>query len=62
MQPGDQVQLKSGGPLMTVESVDSGKVCCIWFHSTSQPQTRTFSAATLKLIDVDDPDSGLDVI
>lgn len=32
---GDQVQLKSGGPVMTVERVDDSNVICIWFQGKS---------------------------
>lgn len=57
MQPGDQVQLKSGGPIMTVESVSGVNVACIWFDTTSQPQTRMFVAATLEPFTDDPSDS-----
>lgn len=34
--PGDPVRLKSGGPLMTVLSIDSiGAVSCMWSNSNS---------------------------
>jgi uncharacterized protein YodC (DUF2158 family) len=36
--PGDQVILKSGGPVMTVETVDGGIVTCIWFDGKSPSQ------------------------
>jgi uncharacterized protein YodC (DUF2158 family) len=36
--PGDQVQLKSGGPVMTVESAANGSVNCIWFEGKPQAQ------------------------
>lgn len=29
-KPGDQVQIKSGGPAMTVESVEDEEVYCVW--------------------------------
>ncbi len=34
---GDIVQLKSGGPRMTVESIESaGAAFCVWFDETPQ--------------------------
>jgi|TARA_Y100001001_G_scaffold161935_2_gene187395 uncharacterized protein YodC (DUF2158 family) len=33
---GDVVQLKSGGPRMTVEAVSDGTVSCIWFEQSHQ--------------------------
>ena len=36
--PGDQVMLKSGGPVMTVESVAGGTVTCMWFEGKSPSQ------------------------
>jgi uncharacterized protein YodC (DUF2158 family) len=49
-KPGDVVELKSGGPKMTVEEVDeeAGGVFCTWFDEGNQPQQRNFIAATLK--------------
>ena len=32
--PGDVVELKSGGPLLTVVSATAEKVSCIWFEET----------------------------
>lgn len=33
---GDVVQLKSGGPLMTVSYADSNKVLCLWFNRSGE--------------------------
>jgi uncharacterized protein YodC (DUF2158 family) len=33
---GDVVQLKSGGPLMTVLEIDGNKVQCRWFDKTDE--------------------------
>lgn len=47
---GDTVQLKSGGPSMTISSVseqDPGKYYCIWFKGASR-ETSNFPEETLK--------------
>lgn len=31
-KPGDVVQLKSGGPIMTVADVSGGSILCIWIE------------------------------
>lgn len=47
-KPGDIVQMKSGGPGMTVAGEDElGLIICEWFVGTS-PQSKTFNAAVLK--------------
>jgi len=43
---GETVQLKSGGPRMTVESVEGTNVTCVWFHEQTA-KYGTFPAATL---------------
>jgi uncharacterized protein YodC (DUF2158 family) len=40
-QIGDTVQLKSGGPLMTVDNIDVGEephvmITCLWFEKTDR--------------------------
>jgi len=43
-EPGDQVQLKSGGPIMTIERIGKDQktqeevVFCIWFHNEGKRQ------------------------
>ncbi len=43
-QPGDEVQLKSGGPVMTVERIGKDPrtqedvVFCVWFHTEGKKQ------------------------
>jgi uncharacterized protein YodC (DUF2158 family) len=39
---GDTVQLKSGGPIMTVDSVDYRGVNCIWFVNETTPSLREY--------------------
>jgi uncharacterized protein YodC (DUF2158 family) len=43
---GERVQLKSGGPLMTVEGYEDGYVVCVWFEGTKQKRA-TFKEGTL---------------
>ncbi len=46
---GEVVQLKSGGPKMTVSSSgnDSDSVECTWFDDDNKPQYFTFPASAL---------------
>ena len=45
---GDMVQLKSGGPVMTVEWVDrDGGAQCVWFDTGGKHQSQYFVLATL---------------
>lgn len=46
MVPGDVVQLKSGGPKMTVKSTAEGHAWCEWFDGSS-PMLRKFAMVTL---------------
>ena len=47
-KPGDVVRVKSGGPLMTVGSINkAGKVICEWFDRTGKPQRALLSPGTL---------------
>lgn len=57
---GDVVQLKSGGPLMTVESTGpdtSGRerVLCVWFDSKESQQKNSFAVESLEKIDDNEP-------
>ena len=53
---GDVVQLKSGGPHMTVSTIDNYAeymgATCIWFKSTEK-QSATFPLDTLAKVDTD---------
>lgn len=51
---GDAVQLKSGGPVMTVESVDEEGLNCVWFvDETTLPLQRYFTLKTVKKVGVE---------
>jgi uncharacterized protein YodC (DUF2158 family) len=44
---GETVKLNSGGPLMTVDSINGEDIYCEWFDDKGQHQGRTFKAHTL---------------
>ena len=47
-EAGQTVRLKSGGPLMTIESINNGEEAwCEWFDDKSQPQARSFKLHVL---------------
>lgn len=46
---GDVVNLKSGGPEMTVENIDNqGNVTCTWFDRNMERKTETFKSDMLE--------------
>src|ERR1700679_3703001 len=47
MEPGDIVRLKSGGPPMTVASIENENVCCFWFAGNERFRQRMFPQVTL---------------
>jgi uncharacterized protein YodC (DUF2158 family) len=47
-QVGDVVQLKSGGPKMTVDGYEDGLVVCVWFEKTDR-KSSPFREATLMM-------------
>jgi uncharacterized protein YodC (DUF2158 family) len=50
-QVGDVVSLKSGGPEMTVESIESdGNVLCTWFDSNKRNKQRAIKREVLELV------------
>jgi uncharacterized protein YodC (DUF2158 family) len=55
MQPGDIVQLKSGGPLMTIQSVDHTGITCTWFDDKHNLKTAEFLASMLEPYDEESP-------
>lgn len=46
---GDTVQLKSGGPVMTVNSLDGDEAWCEWFAG-SKAEARNFKVLTLRKV------------
>lgn len=62
-QPGDQVQLKSGGPVMTVERIGKDQrmredvVFCVWFHFEGKKQTLNRDSFLPVTIEKYDPSS-----
>jgi uncharacterized protein YodC (DUF2158 family) len=53
-QPGDQVQLKSGGPIMTVveyaEYMDGFGYMCQWFDAKNELKSSVFKEAVLRTV------------
>jgi len=49
-EEGDVVSRKTGGPLMTVESLKrvDGLICTIWFDTSGRVQRDAFAARTLQ--------------
>jgi uncharacterized protein YodC (DUF2158 family) len=48
LQQGDLVRLRSGGPLMTIETVRGAVVDCIWTDPNGQTNEATFPAKVLQ--------------
>jgi uncharacterized protein YodC (DUF2158 family) len=48
LQPGDLVRLRSGGPLMTIESVKGNQVDCFWDGLDGQPNAESFPIDVLQ--------------
>ncbi len=48
MKPGDIVNLKSGGPLMTVNSVKGHEIECVWNDDRGRPGRGMFIDTSLK--------------
>ena len=56
--PGETVQLKSGGPIMTIVKVDDVRhITCMWY-ATAQGEFRTqvFEQTWLDQVEMDDED------
>ena len=55
LQIGDVVQLKSGGPTMTVHQVNNDRsVICQWFDRDGALKTEPFQPAQLKKVELHD--------
>jgi uncharacterized protein YodC (DUF2158 family) len=53
---GDVVMLKSGGPLMTVDSIKTmieGQISCCWIDESGEPHFELFCSLTLKKAEAD---------
>ena len=48
--PGSQVQLKSGGPTMTVIRIDDDEVVCRWFDKNNV-KGEVFTLASIEVVD-----------
>jgi uncharacterized protein YodC (DUF2158 family) len=46
IKPGDEVRLKSGGPIMTVSAIEEDEAICLWFEGQKQKVNR-FPIVTL---------------
>lgn len=51
MKSGDLVQLKSGGPVMTVGWVEHGGAQCNWFDERNELKSAHFATSQLRLVD-----------
>jgi len=56
LENGDTVQLKSGGPVMTIDTIatDNGQqgATCSWFDDDNRIQKRWFPLTSLNKVDV----------
>ena len=56
--PGETVQLKSGGPIMTIVKVEDVRhITCMWYATTQgEFRTQVFEQAWLDEVEMDDED------
>jgi len=50
MQPGTVVQMKSGGPYMTIRFIEDGQAYCEWFEGAKNHGAK-FALAQLATVD-----------
>lgn len=50
MQKGSLVQLKSGGPIMTIGWVEQGRAYCNWFDDRNELKDAVFNLEQLQLV------------
>lgn len=48
LKPGDLVQLRSGGPAMTLVSADESEVLCMWFDPQEKCDSKAFPMHVLR--------------
>ena len=51
LKVGDRVRLRSGGPLMTVRSINGENIDCQWFTLPGELQSATFPLYMLTIIE-----------
>ena len=49
MKKGDIVQLKSGGPLMTITDIEDGYAYCKWFDKNNEVKNESFPTESLEV-------------
>ena len=47
-KPGDVVILKSGGPRMTIATIEGRSALCEWFSDDQHAQSKSFALISLK--------------
>ncbi len=50
---GDVVQLKSGGPKMTVDRILDGRIDCVWFSEDNMPFTQQYTSQEVLVVPVE---------
>jgi uncharacterized protein YodC (DUF2158 family) len=51
IKAGDVVQLKSGGPEMTVEWVENNEAYCVWFTRGGEQKGQKFALTSINVIE-----------